>query len=228
MGPTDTACPYCEAALAESDRRVSMLCPVCLARIEAHSKHCRACGVPIAPQSLVPIPDGRTCPRCEGALGIRDLGRTSVIDCTQCGGLWLRAADFEELCRRAGRDENVLPSTAPATGEGVRRMEDVKYIPCLTCGQLMNRRQFRHRGSPSRVVIDLCRNHGVWLDHEELQEIVAFVRSGAFRDARPTAAEEWQVTGSIMLPGDFPAPRRTAQSPVTAGLAYLGWLLFGG
>jgi len=56
-------------------------------------------------------------------------------------------------------------------------IEPVKYIPCLACGQLMVRRQFRRGTRMSGVIVDSCRDHGVWLDHDELERIVAFLQA---------------------------------------------------
>ena len=45
----------------------------------------------------------------------------------------------------------------------------------------MHRRNF---ASISGVMIDVCRKHGVWLDHSELERILAFVREGGLDRAR--------------------------------------------
>jgi hypothetical protein len=213
VGASDLECPYCEAALAEKDRREAMPCPVCFER----------------------IPDGRACPRCGGRLGLLDLGRTSVVDCISCGGLWLRPEAFEEVCRAAREEPR-------GSGRGWRERdsdesvrEPVRYIPCLACGELMTRRQFRYRDSASRVVVDVCRGHGIWLDRDELQRIAAFIgeRSamgrvgpiddGAFLEGREPPRKPLGKPSAVnWLEG--PEEKR---SPVVTVLEVLGAILFG-
>ena len=176
VGAEDATCPWCAAALDERDRRASTLCPACFARIEDEARHCRACGIAIAPQHLTPLRAGAACPRCAGGLRLRDLGPTDVVECSSCEGLWLEPRAFEDVCREArARPDVVLPG-AEAVPRASIMDQEVTYIPCLTCGELMQRRQFRHVQRASGVVIDVCREHGVWLDHSELENVVAFVR----------------------------------------------------
>jgi Zn-finger nucleic acid-binding protein len=65
--------------------------------------------------------------------------------------------------------------------------EKVKYVPCPACKNLMNRSNYGRR---SGVVIDTCRNCGVWLDNNELNRILQFVESGGLEDARAMEEEE--------------------------------------
>ena len=172
-------CAYCGAAL-DAGQRGSIPCPSCFARIEDGSAHCPGCGVAVAPQALPPIPAGKDCPRCAGKLQIRSLESVSVVECAGCHGMWLDPKHFKGVCRDAQRDagpsfggDGSAPETPPA---GVSTLA---YIPCLDCGELMLRRQFRHRSRPTGVVIDFCRDHGVWLDSNELETVLRAIRSGA-------------------------------------------------
>ena len=175
------SCGYCESKLKEKDL-TSTLCPACFHRIEDDAKHCKACGVEIAPQGLTALPEGEdACPRCQGYLVIRSLGEETVVECPDCQGLWVKRADFEAICQRAQeRPRLALESGGPP--ESVRAAEPerkVFYIPCPICRVQMHRKMFRYKDLPSRVVIDYCREHGVWFDGGELEAIVAFVRSKA-------------------------------------------------
>lgn len=57
----------------------------------------------------------------------------------------------------------------------------VTHVPCPDCKQLVNRSNF---ASSSCVIIDLCKQHGVWFDREELPKIIEFVRQGGLDYAR--------------------------------------------
>lgn len=161
-----THCSYCER---EVDWRRGTLCPSCFARVEDDSRHCRHCGVAIAPQALAPVPADRACPRCGGALALRVLPEVCAVECGSCGGFWLDAEPFQRVQARARAGEAL-----PIPGGGGPPARE-RYIPCLRCGQLMVRRQFRRGERLSGVVVDACRECGVWLDRDELPRILAFL-----------------------------------------------------
>jgi hypothetical protein len=78
-----------------------------------------------------------------------------VVECAACGGLWLSQDHFEVLCdsaearERASADLRARPQV-PSVSEG----QPLRYLPCVACGELMNRRNY---ASISGVVIDVCR-----------------------------------------------------------------------
>jgi Zn-finger nucleic acid-binding protein len=173
------ACPYCSAKISEADRRQTTLCPGCYTRIDDDSKHCRSCGINIEPQALAPLPADRGCPRCKGQLRTRALEHAEVIECGECLGIWLTPKTFDRTLLEAERKSFLSAlSLTEAPKPTARNVEAVGYIPCLNCGELMNRRQYRYAERSSGVVIDACRHHGVWLDHEELERIMSFIRAG--------------------------------------------------
>ena len=199
-------CGYCRALL-DPVELASTICPACFARIGETARHCSGCGVELLAQALPPIPAGRDCPRCgprpgadsgragdgaarERTLRIRSLERLSLVECGACGGLWLDPEAFADVCRdaEARQDARLFESTDQAMDAGLDQNLTVAYIPCLDCGELMQRRQYRHRGRSTGVVVDVCRKHGIWLDANELERVVAAIRaSGAV--ARTGGAE---------------------------------------
>lgn len=231
VGPDDEACPYCNAKLDEKDRVETTLCPHCFTRIPDRANHCYGCGVEIRPQALTPIPAGKSCPRCKGKLQIRSLELSDVIECADCKGVWIRADVFDAICRDAERrlESSLLTLRS---GEGRAAPESkVEYIPCLKCGQLMNRRQYRHNNRASGVVVDICRDHGVWLDHEELEQVVAFIRRS---HGGMTNLASIGLDGLDRRDSGKKEPRRPLiapsqpQSPLTEALRFIGDLLLGG
>jgi Zn-finger nucleic acid-binding protein len=183
---TEETCRWCGAKLSDADRGATTLCPKCFARLPDDARHCQACGVAIAPQALTPLPADKVCPRCRGELQIRSLGVADVIECSACGSLWLGVQVFEAVCRDA---ERRLDTFLLAKGEPPAAVpnSNQRYIPCLTCGQLMNRRSFRRGQRASGVVVDHCRDHGVWLDRDELERIASFLRTQGPGDAAAPA-----------------------------------------
>ena len=109
------------------------------------------------------------------------LGATTLRSCGACGGLWLDPQSLQRLCDT--REErasvvSVLAARVPTTGEAP---DVVKYIPCPVCTKLMNRTNFAHS---SGVILDVCKNDGVWLDRGELQRVLGFVDAGGMTVAR--------------------------------------------
>ncbi|MBK7877447.1 MAG: zinc ribbon domain-containing protein [Planctomycetes bacterium] len=175
-------CSYCSSEITLEERGLSGVCPQCSARLTANARFCMECGIAIQVQRLTALKEGVACPRCRGALRVRELGTRSAIECGSCAGLWLAPAIFEDLCRHAeeaGVVESALGGLPGATA--ANSASSLAYIPCLACGELMLRKNF---GESSGVVIDLCKHHGVWLDHREIDRILAFVRKGGLVRAR--------------------------------------------
>jgi len=109
------------------------------------------------------------------------LGGTTLRSCTACGGLWLDPQALQRLCdvreERAGV-VSVLAARVP-TSEGAPDV--IKYAPCPVCTKLMNRTNF---AKASGVILDVCKNDGVWLDRGELQRVLGFVDAGGMAVSR--------------------------------------------
>ena len=68
-----------------------------------------------------------------------------------------------------------------------QREVQVRYLRCPSCDKSMNRRAF---GRISGVIVDVCKDHGVWFDSGELAEVLAFIERGGLERAREREAEE--------------------------------------
>lgn len=199
----DEHCEFCGALLPRDERRT--LCPGCFARIEEDARHCQACGIEIRPQALPPIPGERRCPRCAGELRIRVLEKDELIECAGCTGAWVPAATFARLEKDA-RERAASAPPAEDRSPAPRSVEErVRYIPCLTCGELMLRKQFVRSGRASGIVVDVCKDHGLWLDPSELERALAFVQADAQRADRSLPVPETPLMPPMETPG---VPRR--------------------
>ena len=216
LGEGDTECSFCNAALAPEERHQTTLCPVCATRLPNDSHHCNKCGVSLRIAAVPALPKDGSCPRCKGDLRVHLMEDAEVIECggpNGCHGMWCSRDTFERLIqnvRQAVRDGAIgrpvdplnppplrPPSYDPAAMEG--------YVACLTCGEFMARRQFRHEGKPSRIVIDVCRDHGVWFDALELEGVLAFIRKELTDAGKIDLPHlDWASTaspGSVVAPG---------------------------
>jgi len=177
-------CDYCSHEIAVEERRLSSVCPACFARMAFDARYCMECGVEISPQAIYALCENAACPRCKGALRTRDVGATSITECSTCAGIWLPQHTFVHVCEHADSIANGELATAPLPAAELKREG---YIPCLSCGQLMQRKNY---ASTSGVVIDVCRSHGVWLDANELERILEFIRKGGLERMRERQIEK--------------------------------------
>lgn len=59
--------------------------------------------------------------------------------------------------------------------ERYAKNQKVQYIKCPVCRNFMRRVNFGHR---SGVVVDRCREHGVWLDNGEIAHLLEWKKAG--------------------------------------------------
>jgi Zn-finger nucleic acid-binding protein len=171
-------CPFCGVPVA------SVRCGLCFHMNVPEALHCSGCGAAIG---LEPVaePGSLTCPSCEGAppLEVIRYGEGRLHDCGRCGGQFVEHAMLRELLATPER------VGAAALGQTARAKADlrVRYLPCPACKTLMARKNF---GGKSGVIIDACRQHGVWFDLGELPRVLAFVQSGGLASPAARAARD--------------------------------------
>jgi Zn-finger nucleic acid-binding protein len=92
---------------------------------------------------------------------------------------------FESICEEADKQElarrHLREDPTPAVDARGNTASKPGYLACIECGDLMVPRNF---GGTSGVIVDVCRGHGVWLDHRELERVLDFVRAGGLDRAR--------------------------------------------
>jgi Zn-finger nucleic acid-binding protein len=177
VGEAARSCEYCGAAVIRDMAPRSLICPECYARNTESSRFCVACGVAFQPQ---PIPtSGRElpCPACDVAMPPAQVAGAPVSECRQCHGLWAPGAHFDRLVERAAeaRQNAGAAAAAPRVRRGTPSPEQLRYRKCPECRGFMLRRNFRRA---SGVILDVCREHGTWLDADEIEEISGFILSG--------------------------------------------------
>ena len=142
-------------------------------------RHCPWCGVEAAREEVLGV--SGPCPRCGVALVIVKVGSTGLSECRQCGGLWVDKSSFQQICEDRERQEAVLGVALPWQSflRSLPRRECT--WPCPACRQLMNRVNF---AACSGIVIDWCKEHGNWFDHNELRQVVEFIQAGGLKKSR--------------------------------------------
>ena len=108
------------------------------------------------------------------------VGATDLMECNDCASTWLDAETFMKLC--ADREQRgMVASMVGSTPRVARPQARVRYHPCPKCGKTMNRQNFGRR---SGVIIDVCKGHGAWFEHGELQAVMSFVDKGGLEQTR--------------------------------------------
>ena len=183
-------CPNCGAAVSSDttqckfchSRLKTMACPSCLGLMFLGSRHCPRCGIKAVFPEISSESDLGNCPRCKVKLNALQIGEVYLRECMKCDGLWIDAGTFENVCANRESQVTVLSwiKTKNHTVENQPPLK-INYVPCPECQQLMNRNNFARS---SGVIIDICKQHGVWFDAEELPQIIEFVRKGGLDHAR--------------------------------------------
>lgn len=183
-------CPNCGAAVSSDapqcqfcrSRLKTQACPACLGLMFLGSQHCPRCGAKSVEPQIITEENLGACPRCKVKLNRLRIDEITLRECRKCGGYWTDVVTFETVC--ADRESRAavlgLISTAHQAAKN-KKPAKVSYIPCPDCRQLMNRSNF---ANSSGVIIDLCKQHGVWFDAEEFPKIIEFVRQGGLDHAR--------------------------------------------
>lgn len=170
MAGDEVSCRFCGTRLA------TMNCPRCFGLTFVGSQFCPHCGGRTAPGAGEKT--GLKCPRCAIELERLPVGADEVEQCGKCGGIWVEGGTFSRICTDVEKQAAALLIEQP----GAAQVDtEVKYLQCPKCCHLMNRVNYARR---SRVIVDVCKPHGVWLDRDEMRRIVEFVRGGGMDRAR--------------------------------------------
>jgi Zn-finger nucleic acid-binding protein len=166
------------------------------------------------------------CPRCAGvALDVRKVGHVAVDECPRCRGVWVERRALEAIVEDLGLYEEIRGAFPGGDAAPSLRGGGPLYIKCPLCHDVMNRRQF---APGAKVIIDQCREHGVWFDERELPAVVDFVEQRgpegmrlATRGADPVV-EARPASGAAGTDGA--ADGRRAAAVIETIADALGWL----
>jgi Zn-finger nucleic acid-binding protein len=179
------------------ERDLHTVCPKCLTRVSDQARFCHHCGTRLAPESLAADATEMACPACGGShrLGNRQIGQFNAMECCRCAGLWLGNETFQQLSQRAESEAIPLdrlfgPSharPAPPQATDQKKPAAWRYRKCPDCGEIMHRRNY---AGASGVIVDFCKDHGVWFDADELPRILTWIRSGGLAKAKEQQTQE--------------------------------------
>jgi len=124
------------------------------------------------PNKIPPTKSKAFCPKCKVELQTKIYKKLELDVCPSCQGMWLDTLEFEYIT--SPKDVYTDPSLEPIFIPTPLEERENSYYECVRCNNLMNRINFKRSG----VLIDICCDHGVWLDKGELTRIRRFIASG--------------------------------------------------
>lgn len=162
-------CSNCSAPLPAN----SIVCEYCKTRNDTDLKG-------IHRYTTHDIESARACPRCTISLRTIDLkinGKFLIERCDQCLGLFFDPAELEALLEATV--SNVFDINRSKLDDINHQMgaasHTIVYLKCPVCSTLMNRVNF---GAKSGVIVNRCRDHGVWLDGGDLRHLFEWMKAG--------------------------------------------------
>lgn len=163
-----------------------MKCKSCGGSIPAKSTICEYCGVHNdidlrgVHEYTVHIPESdRICPTCNIKLKTIDLnieGSFYIEQCDQCFGLFFDPGELESLLEASVKKKYRIDFKKLNNIEKNFKLDDkIIYRKCPICQEFMNRKNF---GTRSGVIIDICSDHGIWLNGGELRKLMEWKNAG--------------------------------------------------
>jgi Zn-finger nucleic acid-binding protein len=155
-------CSYCSAPMPHS----GIICEYCGKRndIDLRGEKKR---VNLRPH------ESRHCPVCDKGLFTVDVGLKIPLfieHCESCYGLFFDLLELEELvASKVKPSSNVDFKKIQQLNNNPRYIDVITYRRCPVCKNLMNRQNYAKR---SGVIMDVCAEHGIWLDPGELTHIL--------------------------------------------------------
>lgn len=184
----DRACKYCGSDFTIHELDLNTVCPGCLARVSDRARFCHHCATPLSVEAIAGEELPFRCPACEDRqLVSRRLESiaTSALECQVCAGLWIGLESFHDLLTleaRGSAGESVSHRRPSAAAYSDKPGSTKRYRPCPVCRELMTP---RHVGQGrSGIILDVCGEHGLWFDCDELSHLIAWIRSGGLESVR--------------------------------------------
>ena len=134
-------------------------------------------------------------------------GQVELDQCKGCQGLFFDPGELDTVLdgieKRAHTVDHIQLRNLVEQETPTDDFEQVAYAPCPDCGKLMNRRSF---GQRSGVIVDDCREHGVWLDGGELRRLIRWTQAGGRRHHLESVAVKREMDAKLeSIPATVPS-----------------------
>lgn len=162
-------------------------CSSCSAPLPKDSIICNYCGTrndidlpAVKTKHILPaIVSDRTCPNCDMALHSIDVGKNArfiIEKCPQCVGLFFDNYELERLVEETVKRSYWIDyQKVHSLLQNPRHKDKIIYRRCPVCSELMQRENYMNH---SGVIMDVCRQDGIWLDAGEFKQIQEWMLLG--------------------------------------------------
>lgn len=162
-------------------------CKSCSAPLPANSNRCIYCAIrnDVDLQgkyafSVSNVQSERLCPRCDTpmqTISLKTGGNLYIERCDLCFGLFFDPGEMQILLENTvtGVFDINLQQLVNINKDRFQTQKEIKYVKCPVCQVLMNRVNFGRR---SGVIIDQCKQHGIWLDSGEITHLMEWKKAG--------------------------------------------------
>jgi len=153
------------------------------------------------------------CPRCSSSLSEAHRDEVHLLACAGCGGVWMNGATLHRFVEALQQRPEAVQAAEAVSDRALFDFEvDEETLGCPKCKAPME--VTRH---PSGVALDVCADHGVWFDRDELPRVV----NDPEGLAAAQAVDERVAQGSSRSVGLAAAELGTDAVVVTAEVAHL-------
>ncbi len=141
------------------------------------------------------------CPVCGNLLKRIDIGRVEKLQaygCLKCDGIFFKKDILQKVLEGYAKkisviDINVLNFIL--NNPRYEREKKVIYKKCPFCKKVMQRKNYK---SVSGVIVDICQEHGIWLDGGELKQLLEWKKAGG-----EIKAKEYEIRPSFKSSDNF-------------------------
>lgn len=174
-------CHACGAPLKQGDKS----CSYCLAKVDLDIR-----GVHYFTK-VKPVEE-RQCASCSTPMDTLNLklGQDFFIEqCSQCYSLFFDPGELEFLLKHTVNESEMVQHLKlnELVNEHFDMDTKVQYKPCPVCSKIMNRQNY---GARSGVIIDYCKEHGIFLDSGELSRLFQWKKAGGAKHDQQM--KQWQ------------------------------------
>lgn len=110
------------------------------------------------------------CPRCLLPLHSMEYEGVNTDMCDSCWGFWLDTGELEQVLSHKDLHFSDEERERILDIRTASRVGPTTPVPCPRCGHTMER---VHIDEAIHLVVDQCRDHGVWLDTGEIKKVQA-------------------------------------------------------
>lgn len=140
--------------------------------------------------------DGALCPRCEVDLETQNMEGCAAFSCPDCRGIFFPEFTLETVLNklRATCDPVDVRAVLQDFRDRFHRKlpETVRYKKCPVCTTPMTPSNYR---TVSGVIVDLCGQHGTWVDEQAFAALADFICRGGDLVANEAGRVRARTTG---------------------------------